>query len=711
MKVQTKILLLLLLIVTTLVGGLGLFAWSEQSKYQRIARERAAERDRAFSEFLQERGDNLRVLVDDRSIWDDLVRAVVKSDRPWMEGNLGEMDLALYSANSVWVYRPDGSLFYSHNNRFADNLRELPLPPEALGRLFEKERTCYFFMKVPQGWMEIRGATIHPSRDRDRLTRPQGMIFAGHIWIDDRVRRMAQFTGYEIRIQPIGEVIQKSAEELGRIRFARPVPGWDGASVAEIRVEHDSPLIREFNTAGRRLFWWLIGFAAVLFFSLFWLLGRWVRRPLRLVAGALASESPARLELLEHAPNEWGKLAGLILRYRTTEERLQRAEDELRHAQKLEAVGRLAGGVAHDFNNLLTAILGYSEMLLRHLPAHSPALEHARLIYKAGEQAAGLTKQLLAFSRKQILQPRVLDLNDLVREMEKLLQRVIGEHIRIELRIEAKHARVLADPNQIEQVILNLGVNARDAMPGGGTLRIATLDRTVDAEAARLRGDDIEPGLYVSLLVSDSGSGMSAETRERIFEPFFTTKGPGKGTGLGLATVYGIVKQSRGSILVESELGHGSTFIMDLPVTEAALDVTDSTAPEAAQVSHGETVLVAEDEEVVRMLVCAVLEECGYTVICAARPSEAIRMAQEHRGPIHLLVTDVVMPEMHGPALAKLLLAVRPGLRVLYISGYSENDISDQGVLDAGLDLLQKPFTHEQLVRKVRGLLDGLRGG
>ncbi len=705
MTVQTKILLLLLAIVTTLVGGLAILKIAEQHKFQAISNARETERNRNFDEFLTERGDNLKVLVEDSTTWNDMVRAVVKDDKNWAERTINDELLATYKANTVWIYKANRTLFYSRNNRFTEQLQELPLPAEAFDTLFQKARVCHFFIQVPQGWMEIRGGTIHPSIDGQRETTPQGYFFAGHIWIDDNIRRMSLFTGYDIHIAPVadGHPNPSSQEQTGLITFARVVTGWDGMPVARIVVRNDSPLIRELNEASRRLFIYLLLFAVVLFLALSISLVFWVRRPLRQLAVGLQAGHPDTLAPLRERRDEFGQLAELILKFRRTEEALHQAEEQLRHSQKLEAVGRLAGGVAHDFNNLLTAIIGYSELLEARLVDDPLSREFVEIIHQAGDKAAGLTRQLLAFSRRQLLQPKVLDLNEVVRDMDKLLQRVIGEHIRFQIVTGAENARVLADPLQLEQVILNLGVNARDAMPGGGTLTVTTENH---ATMGAIQEGPAPAAGYVLLIVSDTGSGMDAQTRERIFEPFFTTKGPGKGTGLGLATVYGIVKQSGGGIVVESELGKGSRFVIYLPRETAEIE---EVAPEAPLVlpTNAETILVVEDEEVVRQLVCAVLKDAGYVVLCAGTPSAALKLAGTHSGPIDLLVTDVVMPEMHGPAIARLLTDSRPELKVLYISGYSENDISDQGVVDPGLDVLQKPFTHQSLVRKIRELLDG----
>ena len=371
----------------------------------------------------------------------------------------------------------------------------------------------------------------------------------------------------------------------------------------------------------------------------------------------------------------------------------------------MEAVGRLAGGVAHDFNNLLTAIIGYAELISTRAKTNALVKQNADLIRKAGEQAATLTRQLLAFSRKQILQPKVIDLNALVVEMEKLLRRVIGERFDLQSHPDAEIGRVKADPSQIEQVVLNLGVNARDAMPKGGKLVIRTENVRLDETTAPQIAASLVPGDYVVLSVTDTGAGMDDETKAHIFEPFFTTKGPGKGTGLGLATVYGIVRQTGGGISVESEPGKGSTFRIYLPLERAPVDYTRTPVPPLDKSENFETVLVVEDEEIVRDLVRDVLEEQGYHILCAVDGLEALKLAANFDGTIHLLVTDVIMPNMNGHELAAKLSTVRPDMKILYVSGYSDNDIGDHGVLDPRFELLQKPFTPQTLARKIHDVI------
>jgi PAS domain S-box-containing protein len=379
-------------------------------------------------------------------------------------------------------------------------------------------------------------------------------------------------------------------------------------------------------------------------------------------------------------------------------------EEQLRQSQKMEAVGRLAGGVAHDFNNLLNVITGYGELLLRRLAPGSHESLKAESILKAADRAAGLTRQLLAFSRRQVLQPKPFDLNSVVVEVGKMLSRVIGENIRFHTRLDASLGLVKADPGQIEQVLMNLVVNAKDALPGGGNVCIETRNADFD-ESFALQQLGSCPGPYVMLAVSDDGVGMDEEVQQHIFEPFFTTKEKGKGTGLGLAMVYGIVKQSEGCISVESRPGHGTTFRIYLPRAEGAAPASASTLG-ATPLRGQETVLLVEDEEMLREVTRELLETGGYRVLAAGSGEEALQISAQHEGGIHLMITDVIMPGMSGPELAKRLATVRPETRVIFVSGYTDEAIGDHGVLDPGTCFLQKPFTPAALEGKIRELLD-----
>jgi PAS domain S-box-containing protein len=395
-----------------------------------------------------------------------------------------------------------------------------------------------------------------------------------------------------------------------------------------------------------------------------------------------------------------------ITERKQAEEALHRSEEQLRQIQKLESIGQLAGGVAHDFNNLLTAIMGQSGMALRALPPNDPVRSNIQEIRKAADHAANLTRQLLAFARKQVIEVKTLNLNDLVLNVDKLLRRLIGEDIELVTLPASDLGQVKADPGQLEQVLVNLAVNARDAMPKGGKLTIETANVTLSQAYARQHAE-VTPGEYVMLAVSDTGIGMTEEVKAHIFEPFFTTKEMGKGTGLGLATCFGIVKQIGGHIWVYSEPDQGTTFKIYLPRVEAAADLS-AKPEEVDDLPRGtETVLLVEDEPAVRVVAVQTLQEQGYTVLEAANGDEALRVAQERaEEAIHLLLTDVVMPRMSGKELASQLKTIRPGLKVLFISGYTDNAIIHNGVLEPGIAFLQKPFTPEVLARKVREVLD-----
>ncbi len=384
---------------------------------------------------------------------------------------------------------------------------------------------------------------------------------------------------------------------------------------------------------------------------------------------------------------------------------LSQAQDQLRQAQKMEAVGRLAGGVAHDFNNLLTAITGYSDLLMSDLAEGDPMRGDLEQVKHAADRAASLTRQLLAFSRRQVLQPRVLDLNAVVGSVDKMLRRLIGEDIDLLTVPAPALGWVKADPGQLEQILMNLAVNARDAMPQGGKLTIETANVELDGAYVRQHAA-VQPGPYVMLAVSDTGCGMDAETRSHLFEPFFTTKEVGKGTGLGLATVYGIVTQSGGTVSVYSEPGRGTTFKLYLPRVEDAAGRPVPAGLPAPPVKGSETILVVEDEKAVRSLACEVLKRNGYTVLEARHGDEALAVSDRHEGRIALMLTDMVMPGKRGPDVARQLAAVRPDMKVLYMSGYADSGIVHQGVLDAGTAFLAKPFTPTALARKVREVLD-----
>jgi PAS domain S-box-containing protein len=408
-------------------------------------------------------------------------------------------------------------------------------------------------------------------------------------------------------------------------------------------------------------------------------------------------------EIIAHKLDYAGRRVRLVVAQDTTERIL--LEEQLRQAQKMEAIGRLAGGVAHDFNNLLMVIKGHTELLLNSLPASEPVARKIEQIDRSADRATALTRQLLAFSRMQVLQPRVMNLNAVIEDMGKLLPRLIGEDIELVIRPGSNLGMIRADASQMEQIIMNLVVNGRDAMPNGGRLLIETGNAELDFNYS-VAHPVVQPGRYVLLAVSDNGSGMDAETQTHIFEPFFTTKEQGKGTGLGLSTVYGVVKQSGGFVWVYSEVGKGSCFKIYLPRIDQAEEKAGALAPFIEAPRGTETILLAEDEQDVREVAREFLESGGYKVIEASNGASALRLAAEHGGEISMLITDMVMPGMTGQELAGRLQSQRAGLRVLYMSGYSEHSAAEAAQADASIRLLTKPFSRSAILRTVREILN-----
>jgi two-component system cell cycle sensor histidine kinase/response regulator CckA len=434
--------------------------------------------------------------------------------------------------------------------------------------------------------------------------------------------------------------------------------------------------------------------------------------PFILVSGSLGEETA--IEALKQGATDYilkDRLSRITVAVRRALEetreraRAQGLEAQLIQAQKMEAIGRLAGGVAHDFNNMLTVINGYSELILARMDPGDASRRDLEEIFNAGKRAAGLTRQLLAFSRRQILQPSTLDLNSILQGLERMLSRLIGEDIQLHLRLSPLLHPVNADAGQIEQVVVNLVVNARDAMPRGGKITLETLNADLDASFVAAHSE-LRAGPHALLLVTDTGTGMTPEVKAHLFEPFFTTKEQGKGTGLGLSTVLGIVQQCGGSIGVSSESGWGTTFRIYLPRAEKALAAAGPPGSGSSESRGVETVLIAEDMETVRRLTRAVLEGAGYAVLVAKDGTEALRIAEERGNPIHLLLSDMVMRTMSGPELASLVRRSHPETRVLFMSGYTDRGIVEMERDVQGAAFIQKPFTIDGLRRKVRDVLD-----
>jgi two-component system cell cycle sensor histidine kinase/response regulator CckA len=569
----------------------------------------------------------------------------------------------------------------------------------------------------------------------------QRRLLAGEIEVDEREKRYLHKNGHEVWAlrtlsvvrdqagQPLHFIVQildikerkqvdaalRESEERHRMLFRRnPLPMWV--------VEAETLAVLAVNDAAVEHY----GFSREEFLDMS-LRELWPAEEASKLAGACAAPGAGRNHVGAHrhrkkdgtqirvevmSDDAWsgGRPARLVLALDVTDkeraqENLRGTEAQLRQSQKMEAVGRLAGGIAHDFNNVLTVVKSFTEFLLEDLEEADPRRADVQEIAKAADRAAGMTRRLLAFSRRQVLQPRPLDLNGVIGGMERMLQRLIGDDVRIMTSLDGSLLLVQADPGSIEQVILNLVVNARDAMPNGGTLTIETHNARLDRPDANWA---IQPGPYAMLAIRDTGHGMDAATQARIFEPFFTTKGMGEGTGLGLAMVYGIIKQSRGHVWVSSKQDQGTTFTIYLPqvvAVEQAPAVKPATAP--AKAGGGETILLVDDEEALRSAARRALVRAGYRVIPAVDGPDALRVYMEHTGtPVALVVTDVVMPGLGGRELVGRLKIMAPNLRVLFVSGYTEEGVRKQGVLQPGTEFLEKPFTPEKLLRKIREVLD-----
>jgi signal transduction histidine kinase/CheY-like chemotaxis protein len=727
MRVRTTILLLLLLAGTAFVAGLLQVRRVETAKFESATGDLQKLWEGEAARFWEEQTNRVYFAAQKLPDREGAVDAILGKDSQWAEKHLGADKLSSFGINALWIYHSDGTLFYSVANTDRDDLKESVLPPDSVAKLFNPGPPRPFVQSlkstVPGGvrLLQICGARIYLVWDKNHQEAAQGYCLAGRIWDDEELRQaLLGGTGRGHFLWAKQGAPPRLSGEMMQVPLP-PLRDWQGRNVAWLALNRENPQIAVLQSRSDRVFWWLLIGALVLFVVLYLLLNRAVVRPLQRVIQSLHTKDMRQLDPLRGNKAEFGELAGLIREFfeqqarlmremferSAAEKALQESEEMLRHSQKMEAVGRLAGGVAHDFNNLLTAIIGYAQLLRQRFTGNAAVRQPAELIHQAGEQAAGLTRQLLAFSRKQLLQPKIIDLNEIITRLQRLLQRIIGEHIEIVARPEAEEPRVKADPGQIDQVIVNLGVNARDAMPGGGKLTIRTHNTAVtDANPV----PELAPGEYVVLEVTDTGEGMDADTKARIFEPFFTTKGPGKGTGLGLATVYGIVKQSRGAIVVESERGRGSTFRVYLPRELSPVQTTVA-APSAAAAGVGqESILIVEDEEIVRDLVSEVLRGQGYRVFARSGGHEALHFLRDEKLEIDLLISDVVMPEMNGARVAQSVHELCPKARVLFVSGYSESDMADQGLEALAYQVLQKPFTPDTLTAKVRAVLDGAKG-
>jgi two-component system, cell cycle sensor histidine kinase and response regulator CckA len=624
--------------------------------------------------------------------------------------------------SDVFMPRMDGYRL-THEIRRSAELRHLPLIIYSSTYLSDSDQGLALsagadlFLRKPAAAEVILSAlTRLAARPRPKIAPPQAPLGSLKEYSENLVRmleeRNRELEATRQRLASTNKALRESEESFRRVFLANPIASCLTEIATGRFLDVNDRLIQVLGFSREEL----LGRTSIE-------LGIWVdpAERERMVA-AIAASIPFReqevrlrtksgeiLQVLDSVePVQVGNERVLLSAFQDVTEQ-RKLEEQFRKAQKMEAVGTLTSGIAHDFNNLLTPILGYSDLLARDLAARGEYHQAIHEIRRAGESAAKMTRQLLAFSRQQVLSLEVIDLNANVQDMEEMLRRLIGEDLELRAVLAPNLGRVKADRGQIDQVIMNLVVNARDAMPAGGRLTIETRNVELDDDYAR-EHVSVLPGPYAMLSVSDTGAGMDEATQSRIFEPFFTTKEPGKGTGLGLSTIYGIIKQSGGNIWVYSEPGHGSTFKIYLPRVEEPLAPAARSGPAdltAARLEGNETILVAEDDDAVRLVTRLVLERYGYTVLATSCGFEAMEIARSHSGPIHAVVTDVLMSGISGPELAAQIVALLPNVKVLLMSGYSESAVSGHLGAATQLALLEKPFTADALARKLRQVLDG----
>ena len=718
MRIQTKLQFLLLLVLGIFGAGLWQLKYSETKRADLILQDRINEKKLSLERILDLTGLTLKTFANDYSDWDEMAQFVQNGEQAWAIETLDLDTLASFRANALWVYKPDSSLAYSTTNLEIKDLEDLPVPQSALHEIVTHGERSHFFVNSANGPIEVRGSPIYFSSTikRNKNKNVQGYYFVGVAWNQSYTLYLSKLLESEIIVHPAtyqADMEAKQGIKNGFFSFTRSLNGWDGKPMMQIVVRTESPILLQLEKSFDRHFALLIVFASTILFLLYITLWKWITQPLKHISESLRNQNTNALKEIQNDRSEFGDLKKLIQDFFKQKSDLQdeinhrkemevsrfRLEEQLRQSQKMEAIGLLAGGVAHDFNNILMAIIGYSDLLRLKLPTKDPLLQDAEQIHKSAQQGASLTRQLLAFSRQQVIEPKVFNLNSVLKDLEYMLPRLIGAHIEVSLQLEPKLGSLKADAGQLEQVMMNLVLNARDAMPLGGKLVIQTSNLTLDREHA-LDHDEIPSGHYVQLSVTDNGCGMDEETKSRIFDPFFTTKEIGKGTGLGLSTVYGIVKQSGGHIGVTSAPGQGSTFFLCFPRVDEPVRIIPSSGIYNRS-SGSETILLVDDNELVRTAIKSILEISGYKVLVARQSAEAIELSNSCQETIHLLITDIVMPQMSGRKLAEFIVLHRPLIKTLFMSGYTGDETITQGTA-----FLQKPVTMKALLQKIQELLD-----
>lgn len=716
MSIRTKILCLLGAMVLLFFCGLAALGAWDRRQFEASVSARLKRKTVAFESFLKRWDESLASFTRYMAHSTNMAIALHKNDLPILEQLLKEDVLEDARVDAVWVLGKDAKVVTALGDAKDGSAGALPGPEGALKQLLaQAPKGCHFYGRSVAGLLDVRGEVV-----RITPTSPvAGYLFTAR-WLKAKdLEEMARFTGDSVVLG------QSPSLEPGVVRnyrgnavYVHPLPGWDGRPISHLVVRTSEGLIKAHERSAKRLMLWPTLFALGILFIAAIALRKWVTQPLRLLGDSLRAESPEPLQRLADDETEMGALARLIRTFfaqreslmretrerQQAEEALQRREEHLRRSQKMEAVGQLAGGIAHDFNNALTTVMGYSELLQKHLSGDAVGVRQAEAIYRSAEQAATLTRRLLAFSRKQVLHPRPIDLHRLIADLKPKIEQVIGEHVEFRVRGDSTEAHLRADPDQIEHVILNLAANAKDAMPKGGVLTIQT-ETTILSSEMPIGTEILVPGRYVTLTVSDTGAGMRKEVMERIFEPFFTTKDSGAGAGLGLAMVYGIIKQSGGAISVESTPGFGASFRIHLPSLPPGTPVEEEGEVSNQPAGRGrQAVLVVEEDVVVGEVVKDALASAGYEVYHASTGAEALALVDAIRRPVGLLIADILMPQMPGAVLAAELRQANPQMKVLFISGNAPGrEGISEGVQDA--EVLGKPFAPHELMERVHGML------
>ncbi|GEM_PF-1550217 len=689
--------------------------------------------------------ESLRFITRDWAEWDDMYQYVLSQDEvfntDFESSNMNLESFKRININLILIFNVSGNLVFGIGNDAGHE--RVFFPSSRLVQLFQKNKDLLLnpggeregvsgILMLREGALLISALSILPSDESEKQP-SRGTLVMGRLFVDDEISGLSQRMHFKIQVQRYSDKLFSQDFELARMNlkdekefFIRPVDSETIAGYMMIKDSFGNPALilklempRDIYAQGKKSLNFLIVSAVligIVFISLIWILlvklilSRLTQLNSQLIRIRKNKDVSIRVPLTgrDEIASVAAAVNGMLDEIESFYGELRKTEETARQSVKMEAIGRLAGGIAHDFNNLLTAIIGYSDLIIKSKPEDPSIRKEVEEIRSAGERAAELTRQLLAFGRKQVFEVKVVDLNVIVSDAGKMLSRVISENIELVTLLESKLRKIKADPAQVEQIIFNLAVNARDAMPNGGKLIIETANIKLD-EQYQNKKSDIKAGEYVMLAVSDTGQGMDPETISHLFEPFFTTKENSTGSGLGLCSVYGIVKQSGGNIYVYSELGLGTTFKIYFPQCKENGTRETLHEEEVIPVAGQKTILLVEDEDMVRRLASEVLKRQGYEVLEAANGPEALLIAEDFRNTVHLLLTDVVMPKMSGTVLAEKIKAMRPDILILFMSGYADTRVISESENGNGQYFLQKPFTPEKLLRKLNEIFSQSR--